>query len=120
VVGGVLLFWTPAGWAVLAIGAVTVVVGAVKSVIGFFSSDYKKSQQRKTADSNLERITDKMRESLRESLGSALPQLEPKVEALKAALDMPAAQIGGIVKILAQSERQLKKLSHTIETAGAL
>lgn len=120
VVGGVLLFWTPAGWAVLAIGAVTVLVGAVKSVIGFFSSDYKKSQQRKTADSNLERITDKMRESLRESLGAALPQLEPKVEALKAALDMPAAQIGGIVKILAQSERQLKKLSHTIETAGAL
>jgi Asp-tRNA(Asn)/Glu-tRNA(Gln) amidotransferase C subunit len=118
-VGGALMFWNPAGWVVLALGAVTVLVGAVKAVIGFFSSDYKKSQQRKSADSNLERITDKMRESLHESLASALPQLEPKVEALKAALDIPAAQITDIVTILAKSERQLKKLSHTIETAGA-
>lgn len=119
-VGGALLFWNPAGWVVLALGAVTVLVGAVKAVIGFFSSDYKKSQQRKSVDANLERITDKMRASLRDSLDAALPELEPKVEALKAALDMPAAQIDDLVAMLGKSERQLKKLSNTIETAGAL
>lgn len=119
-VGGALMFWNPAGWVVLALGAVTVLASAVKAVIGFFSSDYKKSQQRKSADANLERITSKMRESLQESLDAALPQLEPKIDALKTALDMPAAQIADIIAILGKSERQLKKLSHTIETAGAL
>jgi len=120
IAGGVLLFFTPAGWVVMALGAITVLVSLAKSVIGFFSSDYKKSQQRKAANSNLDDITDKMRESLRDSLAKALPQLEPKVEALKAALDLPAAQIADIVAILGKSERQLKNLSKKIETAGAL
>jgi hypothetical protein len=119
-VGGALMIWNPAGWVVLALGALTVLVGAFKAVIGFFSSDYKKSQQRKSADANLERITDKMRDSLRESLDAALPQLEPKIEALKSALNKPAAQVADIIAILGKSERQLKKLSQTIETAGAL
>jgi hypothetical protein len=119
-VGGALMIWNPAGWVVLAIGAVTVLVGAVKSVIGFFSTDYKKGQQRKSASANLDRITEKMRESLRESLDAAMPQLKPKTDALKAALDMPAAQIRDIITILGKSEQQLKNLSKTIETAGKL
>ncbi|WP_137173026.1 hypothetical protein [Massilia sp. HP4] len=119
-VGGALMIWNPAGWVVLAIGAITVLAGAVKAVIGFFSSDYKKSQQRKSANSNLDNIADKMRESLNDSLAAALPQLEPKVEALKAVLDKPAAQIASVVTMLGKSERQLKNLSKKIETAGTL
>lgn len=119
-VGGALMFWNPAGWVVLALSAVTVLVGAAKAVIGFFSSDYKKAQQRKSADANLERITGKMRATLRESLDAALPQLEPKVDALKAALGGPAAQTEALVAMLGKSERQLKTLSNTIQTAGAL
>ncbi|MFC4929610.1 AAA family ATPase [Massilia sp. GCM10023247] len=119
-VGGALLFWNPAGWVLLAVGAITVLVGAVKAVIGFFSSDYRKAQQRKAADANLEKITAKMRESLRDSLEEALPQLEPKIEALKAALDGPADQVTEMIGILGKSERQLRNLSYTIETAGAL
>lgn len=118
--GAALLFFSPAGWALLAVGAVTVLASLAKSVMGFFSSDYKKSQQRKAANSNLDDIADRMRGSLRDSLGTALPQLEPKIEALKAALDKPAAQIAGIVTMLGKSESQLKNLSKKIETAGAL
>lgn len=118
--GGLLMFWNPAGWAVLALGAVTVLVGAAKAVIGFFSSDYKKSQQRKAVDSNLSDISDKMRRSLRDSLAKALPQMEPKVEELKQALRAPGEQVGKVVDLLAQAGKQLKNISHNIETGGAL
>lgn len=118
--GGLLMFWNPAGWAILALGAVTVLVGAAKAVMGFFSSDYKKSQQRKAVDSNLSDISDKMRRSLRDSLDEALPQMEPKVEELKQALRVPGEQVGKVVDLLAQASKQLKNISQKIETGGAL
>jgi hypothetical protein len=118
--GGLLLFWNPAGWAILALGAATVLVGATKAVMGFFSSDYKKSQQRKSVDTNLSDIEDKLRQALRASLDEALPQVEPKVEALKQALRRPGEQVGKVVDLLAQASKQLKKISQNIETRGVM
>jgi len=118
--GGLLMFWNPAGWAMIALGAVTALVGAVKAVMGFFSSDYKKAQQRKAVDSNLSDIADKMRRSLHNSLDEALPQLEPKVEELKKALMAPGEQVAKIVEQLAQVGKQLASISKNIQTGGAL
>lgn len=118
--GGLLMFWNPAGWVVLALGAVTLLVGVAKAAIGFFSSDYKKSQQRKSVDDNLADISEKMRRALRNSLEEALPQLEPKVGGLKAALRGPGEQVAKVVEHLAKVEKQLKIISKNIETAGEL
>lgn len=118
--GGLLMFWNPAGWVVLALGALTVLAGAAKAVMGFFSSDYKKSQQRKAVDSNLSDISVKMRRSLRDSLNEALPQMEPKVEELKHALRGPGEQVGKVVDLLSQAGKQLKNISQNIENRGAL
>lgn len=118
--GGLLLLWNPAGLVVLALGAVTLLVGVAKAVIGFFSSDYKKSQQRKSVDDNLSDISDKMRGALRDSLEQALPQLEPKVDELKAALLGAGEQVAKVVEHLAKVEKQLKTISKNIETAGEL
>lgn len=118
--GGALMFWNPAGWVVLALGAVSLAVGLYKAVRGFFSSDYKKSQQRKSADSNLGDIDYKLRDSLRETLDAAIPQLQPKLDAVKEALELPAQQIEQMAALLGQAEKQLKKISNTIKTEGAL
>ena len=118
--GGALMFWNPAGWVVLALGAVSLAVGLYKAVRGFFSSDYKKSQQRKSADSNLGDIDYKLRDSLRETLDAAIPQLQPKLDAVKQALELPAQQIEQMAALLGQAEKQLKKISNTIKTEGAL
>lgn len=118
--GGLLMFWNPAGWVVLALGALTVLVGAVKAVMGFFSSDYKKTQQRKAVSSNLSEIEKKMRRALQDSLDEALPKLEPKLEDIRQALRIPGEQVGKVVMLLTHAERQLNKISKTIETRGAL
>lgn len=119
-VGGALMIWNPAGWVVLALGAVGLVVGLYKSVRGFFSTDYKKSQQRRSADDNLDDIGGKLRASLRDTLDAAIPQLQPRLDAVKAALELPAQQIEQMVALLAQAEKQLKNMSNTIKTEGAL
>ncbi|MCC7596472.1 AAA family ATPase [Janthinobacterium sp. FW305-129] len=119
VVGAALMFWNPAAWPILAVGAVTALVSVAKSVMGFFSKDYKMAQQRKAVSENLSKVVRKLREALEESLEPAWPQLEEKMEALAAAVRQPVAQVDGIIKVLSTSEIQLKMLSHNIEKAGS-
>lgn len=120
--GAALLWWNPAGWAmagwVVAVSVGTLVVGAYKSVRGFFSSDYKKSQQRKSTEENLRKITKKFRESLRDSLENTLPEIQQKVSQLEQAVDIPSRQVIALVQSLQHSNNQLKVLSRKIDEEG--
>ena len=64
VTGIVLLATNPVGWTVAFVGGVLAVVGALigvtKSVIGFFSSDYRKSQQRKETDNAIRKAANQI------------------------------------------------------------
>jgi hypothetical protein len=113
------MIWNPAGWAVLAVGALTAIVSVVKAVWGAFSSSYRQSQQRKAANENLDRIEEALRDSIRSGLSAGWPQLEPKVEALKAAVQSPAHQVRAIDTILGNAQKQLKTIIKTIEKTGA-
>jgi hypothetical protein len=119
VAGAALMIWNPAGWAVLAVGALTAIVSVVKAVWGAFSSSYRQSQQRKAANENLDRIEEALRDSIRSGLSAGWPQLEPKVEALKAAVQSPAHQVRAIDTILGNAQKQLKTIIKTIEKTGA-
>ncbi len=88
--GGALLWWNPAGWFVIAMGVASIAVGAYKAVRGFFSSDYKKSQQRKATEDNLHSVTWQLRDLLRDGLKSALPDMQKKVLLLEQAIAAPA------------------------------
>lgn len=118
--GGVLLWWNPAGWFVLAMGAVSIAVGAYKAVRGFFSADYQKAQQRKSADENLRTITKQLRESLHESLKKALPEMEQTIYKLESAIEAPAKQIRARVSTLERSATQMNALSKLIVDTGRL
>ncbi|MFM2059153.1 MAG: hypothetical protein RLY71_3538 [Pseudomonadota bacterium] len=72
------LVWTtflasnPAGWTVAAVlGAVGLVFSFYKAIRSFLSSDYKKEQQRKSADNNLNKVFAKLTERLDDNLESA-------------------------------------------------
>lgn len=119
-IGAGLMFWNPAGWGLLALGAVSLIVGVYKSVRSLFSSDYKKSQQRKSANSNLRDIDGKLRESLRETLDAAIPQLQATLDAVKTTLELPAQQVQQMIVVLGQAEKQLKNISNIIKTEGVL
>lgn len=58
---GIFNFWNPVGLASIGLGS----IGIVKSVWSWFSSDYKKSQQRKEVDKNLDEVCEKIEEKMR-------------------------------------------------------
>jgi hypothetical protein len=118
IIGGAFMFWNPAGWVVLALSLSTILVSIGKAVISFFSSSYKMSQQRQSADKNLEEITDQMRIEIHKSLNDAFPILATKVDEIKLALEEPVKQVREILTTLEQSRQKLTTLSKTIEAEG--
>ncbi|WP_228530061.1 SMC family protein [Diaphorobacter caeni] len=83
----------PVGWTTAAvIGAVGLVFSVYKAVRSFFSSDYKKEQQRKSADENLEKVFDKLTEMLDGNLESASVKINEALLATKAQMRIPYEQ----------------------------
>jgi hypothetical protein len=118
-VGGALLFWNPAGWIVLAPALAGLVFAFYKAVRSFFSSSYKMSQQRQSADENLNKVARSINESISEGLTSAFPELEEKVEQLKAMLREPVRQASHTNEILKDASQKLQQLSESIGISGA-
>lgn len=68
-------------------GLVLGAIGIVKSVWSFFDSDYKKSQQRKEMDKNLDRFCEKITENMRNQIESGKKGASEMIENLKASLN---------------------------------
>ncbi|WRA87127.1 hypothetical protein FE338_03010 [Helicobacter pylori] len=62
-------------------------IGIFKSVWSFFDSDYKKSQQRKEADKNLDRFCEKITEDMRNQIESGKKGTSEMIENLKDGLN---------------------------------
>ncbi len=88
-IGGLILLLTVPvlGGFALAAGIVLGAIGVVKSVWSWFSSDYKKSQQRKEVDKILNKNCEIIEEKMRNQLKSYKKIIFEKVESLKAGLN---------------------------------
>ncbi|GAA8788317.1 hypothetical protein DUHN22_12190 [Helicobacter pylori] len=73
----------------LVVGLVLGAIGVLKSVWNFFDSDYKKSQQKKEVDKNLDKVCGIIEERVRNQLKSYKKIICEKVESLKARLNDP-------------------------------
>ncbi|WQV36398.1 50S ribosome-binding GTPase [Helicobacter pylori] len=80
---GIFNFWNFVGLVSIGLG----LIGIVKSVWSWFSSDYKKSQQRKAVDKNLDKVCGIIEEQMRNQLKSYKKGIFEKVESLKAGLN---------------------------------
>ncbi|ACI27443.1 hypothetical protein HPG27_688 [Helicobacter pylori G27] len=88
IVGLVLLLAAPVlGEFALFGGLVLGAIGIFKSVWSFFDLDYKKSQQRKEADKNLDRFCEKITEDMRNQIESGKKGTSEMIEKLKAGLN---------------------------------
>lgn len=83
----------PVGWTIWAvINAVGLVFSFYKAVRSFFSSDYKKEQQRKSVNDNLDKVFVKLTEMLNHNLESAGDKVKEVLLDTKKQLGMPYEQ----------------------------
>ncbi|MCY1697272.1 hypothetical protein OVA10_04130 [Lelliottia sp. SL45] len=116
--GGALLFWNPAGWIVLAPALAGMVFSFYKAVRGFFSSDYKKSQQRKSADDNIKKVANNIKEMIEGIIHKVFPEFEEKINEIKKNLEEPFHQASDDNHILINAIASLQHLSLVIDASG--
>ncbi len=67
---GIFNAWNPMGWLALTAGIITGLVGIARSIGNFFSSRYKRSQQKKEVDKNLHQICEKIVQDVKSRIGN--------------------------------------------------
>ncbi|GAA6915144.1 hypothetical protein AOH269_09160 [Helicobacter pylori] len=109
---GIFNFWNPVGWASIGLGS----IGIVKSVWSWFSSDYKKSQQKKEVDNNLHKVFEIIEERVRNQIEDAKKGIFEKVESLKARLNDPVVRYEHMREGLIKAGEGLWQISNNIKT----
>lgn len=118
VTGALLLASNPAGWTFAFVGGVLAVVGALigatKSIVGFFSSDYKKSQQRKETDNAVRKAANQIGNEMEKILDSIKNAMNEQVEKVLMELEVPLKQYKSVIEVLETAETELEAISQTI------
>ncbi|GAA8988406.1 hypothetical protein Taitung09_07810 [Helicobacter pylori] len=109
---GLFNFWNLVGWASIGLG----LIGLVKSVWNWFSSDYKKSQQKKAVDKNLDKVYGIIEEKMINQLKSYKKIIFEKVESLKAWLNDPVVCCERMREGLIKAGEGLWQISNNIKT----
>ncbi len=100
----------------LAAGIVLGAIGIVKSVWSWFSSDHKKSQQRKEVDKNLNKVCEKIKEDVRNQIESSKKIICEKVENLKVRLNDSVVCYERMKEELIKAGEGLWQISNNIKT----
>ncbi|GAA8131712.1 hypothetical protein HpBT112_11760 [Helicobacter pylori] len=115
-IGGLaLLLAVPVLEFALAAGIVLGAIGAVKSVWSWFSSDYKKSQQKKEVDKNLDKVCGIIEEEMRNQLKSYKKVMFEKVEDIKVMLNDPVVCYEHMREGLIKAGEGLWQISNNIK-----
>lgn len=117
-IGGlILLLVAPiVGEFALAAGSVLGAIGIVKSVWSFFDSDYKKSQQRKEVDKNLDKACEIIAEDVRNQIESGKKGASEMIENLKAGLNDLIVCYERMREGLIKAGEDLWQISNNIKT----
>ncbi len=117
-IGGLALLLTAPilGEIALATGIVLGAIGIVKSVWSWFSSDYKKSQQKKEVDKNLHKVCGIIEEKMRNQIEDAKKGICEKVESIKVGLNDPVVCYERMREGLKKADKDLSHLSNNIKT----
>ena len=113
-VGGVLMFWNPAGWVLLGIGAVTAVVGLAKAVWGWFDGDFKKQEQRKAITKNLNQLKESLVDEFKKASAVAVKEITQKTKQLQAEVEASVEETKTISNELKHVAVKLQQLSNSI------
>lgn len=114
---GAAMWWNPVGWGAIALTAAGLLFSFAKAIWSFFDSDFKKSEQKKSADKNLSNIVKELKKVAKENLSSVEEKIEPSLLDLKKKLNDPSDQITGLVEDIHQSIKMFNTLSNNINSA---
>ena len=110
--------WNPWGWAAFGVGVVTVIVSFLKSVWGWFDSDYKKSQQRQKADDNIHNVANRIKNNITPSLDKNLEEIRVVLDEIIANLYFFVQSVQTTEELFIENIEKLKNVFKSIKNLG--
>ena len=111
IIGGILMFWNPMGWVGMTLGAISIFLGVIDAIGGFFSKEHKKAQQRKSVDRNIKDIVEKLNEKIDEKIDEVMFEIKNKMKVITHELEIPLNQIKKINEELSLTKNKIMKIS---------
>ena len=111
---GAVNIYNPVGWITLA----GVVVGFIKSLMGWFNSNYKKEQQRNFVDKNLKHIRSNIEENINNLLREIFNNFSKEKDKQITNLELELENIQKVKENLIDISDDLKNLSDQIKQQG--
>ncbi|MDE5603402.1 MAG: hypothetical protein K2I71_05740, partial [Helicobacter sp.] len=112
---GVTFFWNPIGWGAIATSAITTIVSFIKGVWNFFDSDYQKSEQRRVADENLQRISGAIEENTEKALEDIRKNIDENIQNIQQNCDLIVENVQIPYDLICQTREEIKQLYHQIQ-----
>lgn len=111
---GALTITTPIGWVALGLGVLTSLVSGAKAVWKYFSSDYKKSQQKEMLNNALNEISKAITQDCKAHIQAFLQDLAKQSAQTLQALETQTKRYESGAQLLAQAHREVSLLAEQI------
>ena len=118
VMGVILSFSNPAGWIMVTLAVVGMIISVGKNILGFFNHGYRSSQQKKATVENIENMANQLSESFRDNIKDVHDPLMKGIEGVKDNLSFKIKYVNSMNLVFQEAERKLKKLSWEIDQEG--
>lgn len=115
VIFNVMNLTNPFGWALLAISVITLIVFASKTIYKVLNSDYRKSQQKKSTDENIQEIANKLRASLEEEVDKTVTPVNNAVNRIVKDIETSVSQVEVMRQVFEDVESELRVMARDIE-----
>lgn len=109
------MLWNPAGWITLTFGAVTLIMSFFNSIRALLSKEYKKSQQRKIADENIDRFIDGMNGVMTSSHNMIMESVKARIDEIKTGFKSAVCQIALVNSKMIDLTADLNRISADID-----
>lgn len=110
--------WNPAGWLAFGVGVVTVMVSFLKSIWGWFDSDYKKSQQRQKSDDNIQNVANCIKNNIIPSLNKNLDEIREGLDEITENLYLFVQSAKNTEELFVENIEKLEKVFENIKNVG--
>lgn len=120
---GIVNWWNPTGWLAITAAVASVLaslIGLVKSVLGFFSKDYRASQQKNAVEENLSKIKNEITSNLNAQKVKFFEAFQNELDKIKDKFDTSKNELQNFIEFCEQGIREFENLKLQIQEGEIL
>lgn len=110
----------PVGWVVLVISVFGGALSVGKKIKAHFDNAYYKSQQRKNADENIEKVASRLQEEIEKEIGNIITSVKEEINSIQNKIEKSVSQVLVMAEAFQEVEEELELMALDVKRKGEL